>query len=154
ELVAAWRGKLPNWPVDYVNALLELGSLLIDLDRAREAEPLMVEALGIARTTGLTTSDAPMPFQVARAARSLGTLRPSLARYAEAEPLLIEAYRLRKEVGENPASGITDQEKKRMEQEDIDPIVRLYQRWGKTGEAEAWRLRRLDLAFPADPFAR
>jgi hypothetical protein len=154
ELVSAWRGKLPLWPVDCVNALLWLGSLLIELGRAKEAEPYMVEALGIARTTGSTASDPPIPHQIAKVASSLGALRTSLGRFADAEPLLIEAYELKKRARQGHASGLTNEERRRLEREDIDPLITLYDRWGKTDRAETWRLRGLDLAFPADPFAR
>jgi hypothetical protein len=113
----------------------------------------MVEALGIARTTGLTASDPPIPRQIAKVAGSLGILRTSLGRYAEAEPLLIEAHRLNKGVRQSSASRLTDEASRRLERQDINPIITLYQRWGKTEQAEAWRQRGFDLAFPADPFA-
>jgi tetratricopeptide (TPR) repeat protein len=152
--VAAGRKGLPLYPVDFVNGLHALGSLLIELGRAKEAEPYMVEALGIARTTGMTASDPPLPFQIAKVASSLGALRTSLGCFAEAEPLLIEAYELNERSRQGPASVLTNEERRRLERQDIDPLITLYDRWGKTGEAESWRLRGLDLAFPADPFAR
>jgi tetratricopeptide (TPR) repeat protein len=152
--VAFWRKKLPLWPVDCVNGLHAMGSLLIELGRAKDAEPYMVEALGIARTTGLTASDPPIPHQIAKVASSLGTLRTSLGRFADAEPLLIEAYELKKRSRQGPASGLTNEERRRLERQDIDPLITLYDRWSKTEQAESWRLRGLDLAFPADPFTR
>ena len=61
EGVTALRKKLPIWPVDCVNGLVELGSILTELDRAKEAEPFLVEALGIARTTGMTAQRSADP---------------------------------------------------------------------------------------------
>src|SRR5262249_8102908 len=130
---------------ELVSALTALGTLLSDLNRASEAEPLLTEALAISRT-----NTPPNVFRIAAAARALAEFLTGQGRYAHAEPLLIEAYRL----NQGARSRLTDEAFNRLERQDIDPIITLYQRWGQSEQAAVWRARRLDLDFPADPFAR
>ena len=126
KISSAWRKKLPAWPQDYVSASSSLGVVLTGLNRASEAEPFLVEALAICRTTGLTAGAPPLPSRIAASARLLGNCLTDQGRYVQAEPLLLEAYELNKKSRDRSTSRRTALAARRLERKDIDPIVTLY----------------------------
>ena len=75
----------------------------------------------------------------------LGECLLARGRFAEAEPLLLQS---------TPPL-LTALKTNRVKAADIArKVERLYASWGKPDEAEPWRLKALDLGFPADPFAK
>ena len=109
----------------YARASGMLGRILSTTGRAREAEPLLREALALLEPR--------VPRQSNPMATILGNLGDCLAaqaRYAEAEPLLNESYTILKAV-HLPQSPMLDEARQR--------LVSLYEAWGKPQEAARYR---------------
>jgi eukaryotic-like serine/threonine-protein kinase len=109
----------------YARATGILGRILSTTGRAREAEPLLREALAVLEPRVPTRSN-PM-------ATMLGNLGECLTiqnRYAEAEPLLKESYQIfaAMNVAQSP---LLDEARQR--------LVSLYQAWGKPQEATPYK---------------
>jgi tetratricopeptide (TPR) repeat protein len=169
EVLARRRKTLkPDSPL-LANDLTRLGRILLENSRWSEAEPLFREALVI-RTKA--TPDDWARYDVMSV---LGDSLLGQGRYAEAEPLLVAGY----EGIKAREARTTAQEKVRL-REAAERVIRLYESWGKTDQAAAWKtklgcptcrptsspgpeptgtridfqLLLMDLAMPADPFAR
>jgi tetratricopeptide (TPR) repeat protein/tRNA A-37 threonylcarbamoyl transferase component Bud32 len=111
-------------------SILMLGRAELKLGHLEEAERLLGEA------------NAVLPTDLG--ANLLGECLSALGRYAEAEPLLLQSTPpLVVALRSNPikAAAITRK------------LELMYTSWGKPDMAEPWRLKALDLSFPADPFA-
>ena len=109
----------------YARASGMLGRILSTTGRAREAEPLLREALAVLEPR--------VPRQSNPMATILGNLGDCLAaqaRYADAEPLLNESYTILKAV-HLPQSPMLDEARQR--------LVSLYEAWGKPQEAARYR---------------
>jgi serine/threonine-protein kinase len=112
----------------YARASGMLGRVLSTTGRAREAEPLLREALAVLEPR--------VPRQSNPMATMLGNLGDCLAaqtRYAEAEPLLNESYTILKAVHVHE-SPVLDEARQR--------LVSLYEAWGKPQEAARYRISR------------
>ena len=123
------REKLPENRTRIANSLVGLGQTLVLQSRAKEAEPLLREALEI-RLTMLGDAD----WRTAEAKSLLGLCLAALEQYEDAESLLSQSYATLKEVrGEDHT--ITKQT--------LDRLINLHESWGRTDEAEAYRKLRL-----------
>jgi tetratricopeptide (TPR) repeat protein len=125
-------------PLDLAGSLALLGRLLLETERHREAEPSLHEALAIRRKS-LAQGD----WQTAYTESLLGGCLIPQGRFTEAEPLLVAAALA---LARDPAAPLA------RSRESLDRIVALYESWGKPDLAAEWSLKRLDLAFPNDPF--
>ncbi|MCZ6837302.1 MAG: serine/threonine-protein kinase [Planctomycetota bacterium] len=122
-----WRRKaeLPN-PRDVGAALHSLGFNLLYLDRFEEAEATLTEALDVRRAA--YENDANWRFNDTQSV--LGAVLIELGRFAEAEPLLLGSAEALQADAEAPARHVD---------ESIARLMDLYERWGRTEEASAWR---------------
>ena len=66
-------------------------------------------------------------------------------RYTEAEPLLLGSIEVLQQTPGVPRERV---------QQALERIIALYDAWEQPEKAKPWRLRRLDLDFPTDPFVR
>jgi hypothetical protein len=149
ELITAWRKKPEEGVGELKSALALLNTwwTQFEASQASADEPLLLEALEISRT--FSPSDL---LRVAVADRALADFLAARGRYGEAEPLLLDAYRLTEEVRARPALRVATVTSQRLERQAIDPLITLYERWGKPVKAAQWRLKSLDAVFPDDPF--
>jgi tetratricopeptide (TPR) repeat protein len=127
----------------YAAELTGLGSNLLRQNKPADAEPLLRQSLAILqkKAGGWATLHT----------RSL--LGASLAgqkNYADAEPLLVQAYQGMKKTSEkdlwHPHHGRLTRGRLR---EALQPLVRLYDDWGKPAEASRWRKELQALEVPA-----
>jgi tetratricopeptide (TPR) repeat protein len=109
----------------YARASGMLGRILSTTGRAREAEPLLREALAVLEQRVPRKSN-PMATMLG----NLGECLAAQARYAEAEPLLNESYTILKAV-HVPQSPVLDEARQR--------LVSLYEAWGKPQDAARYR---------------
>jgi hypothetical protein len=108
-----------------------------------EAEPLLPECLAIRARA------APDDWSRFNTMSLLGEALLGQGRYAEAEPLVVPGY----EGMKAREAAISPQGRPRLF-EAAERVVRLYEAWGKPGQATAWKSK-LGLAdLPADVFAR
>ena len=122
--------------------MAQLGSSLSQQQKWSEAEPVLRECLAI--------REKAMPDNWLRfnTMSLLGNSLLGQGRYAEAELLIVPGYEgMKSRKAKIPAVG-----KPRLA-EAAERVVRLYEGWGKPGQADAWK-RKLGLAdLPADVFA-
>jgi hypothetical protein len=64
--------------------------------------------------------------------------------FADAEPLLLKSWPRFESNRKLPPA---------VRSRSLERLITLYDAWGKPEQAGAWRAKRLDLAFPAEPFA-
>ena len=111
---------------DSLATLNDLGSLYLKQEKYRQAEKLLRD--------GLTKQMASDTWLRYNCESLLGASLTGQKRYAEAEPLLLSSYegmmRLKTTIPPYEQSTLTDGR---------DRLVRLYERWGKTQKAAAWR---------------
>ncbi|MEP0847607.1 MAG: serine/threonine protein kinase [Phycisphaerae bacterium] len=131
---AAFRNALALQPADPKSApqkrgdvLLALGELLLDADRAAEAEPLLAECVELRRA-----SQPAGHWLIAEASSALGQAAAEQGAFERAEPLLLEANAVLQNHPESPA---------KRRREAVERLVRLYERWGRAEQAERWRAR-------------
>jgi tetratricopeptide (TPR) repeat protein len=123
-----------------VQAMEILAATLLDLGRPVEAEPLARDARTI-RASNPRAGRGGAPF----AQSVLGACLAARGREAEAEPLLIAGYEgLRANPGSSP----------HQVRQALERVITFYESRGRHTQTDAWRVRRLDANFPADPFAR
>ena len=84
----AVASPLPPGEQDHVGGMFVLGLVMTRNGKAPEAEPLLREALDLAKTNQLVGNASPDNLSAA-----LGECLLAQKRYAEAEPLLLSAYR-------------------------------------------------------------
>jgi non-specific serine/threonine protein kinase/serine/threonine-protein kinase len=137
ELLRIRRKAVAVNELALANTLSPLGWALTDTGRADEAEPLLREALGIRRNR------MPRHWASASTESILGACLSRQGRYGEAEPMLKESLGVLLEVPGVPPLRVAQA---------LGRIIALYDAWDKPDEAKAWRLKRLDFEFPADPF--
>ena len=138
ELLRVRRTQPKNLP-DLANTLSALGWALTDTGKAREAEPLLREALEIRRKV--------LPkghWATANTESLLGGCLTKLGRYDEAEPFILNSYPT---IASAP--GVPPARVRRA----LERNIALYEAWGKPEKASEWRVKLMDLDFPADPFA-
>jgi tetratricopeptide (TPR) repeat protein/predicted Ser/Thr protein kinase len=133
------RRVLPRDHPQIPTSMETLAAVLLERGRAREAESILGECLEMRRKAA-----RPRPGQTAYAESLLGGCLTDRGRYAEAEPLLISAYTTLAATKSAPPSRV---------RKALDRIVTLYEKWGQPERTSAWRARRMDQDFPADPFA-
>jgi hypothetical protein len=110
------------------------------MGRSAEAEPMLRESLAAYRKS------APAgPWDVGIAEIALGSCLAALGRPIEAEPLL--------STGARATHGAPAPAAVLARREAVDRLAALYRSLGRTDEAAAWRLQRLDADFPAEPLA-
>jgi hypothetical protein len=74
-------------------------------------------------------------------------------RYAEAEPLAWHAYRLARDARRNRARfRFSESQIMNVERRLLNEIITIYEVRGQREQAAEWRLKRMDLEFPADSF--
>jgi tetratricopeptide (TPR) repeat protein len=144
EWLAAARAKFGPESDAYAEALQDQGGDLLRRGRYADSEPTLRECLAIRRRT------KPEAWTTYYAQSLLGGALTGQARYAEAEPVLEQAYAgLKARVGQIPPLLA-----RHRVAEAGKGVVALYEAWGKTEKAAAWKAR-LGLAdLPADVFAR
>ena len=130
-------------PSARINLRQELAEVLRRQEKWAEAVPLWRECLRGRETAG----DNSWSLDVVRS--RLGVCLATLGRFDEAEPLIVRAYEgldaRRPAVPPGSRSRIADA---------AEAGVFLYEALGNPREAERWRKRLRDDAFPADPFRR
>ena len=138
ELLQVDRTQPKDLP-NLANTLSALGWALTDNGKAREAEPLLHEALEIRRKS------LPKGHRLTANTESrLGGCLTRLGRYDEAEPFLLNSYPTIASAPGVPPAWV------RLA---LERTIALYEAWGKPEEESAWRVKLMDLDFPADPFA-
>jgi hypothetical protein len=106
-------------------ALQVAGLSLVDLGRAREAEPLLRESLGL-RRKALPANH----WLVASSESILGACLTAERRYPEAEALLLRAHAgLESSRGHDHARTVETRQR----------LVALYEAWGRPARAAGWR---------------
>ncbi len=125
EALALRRAALPEGHPQIASSATWLGKLYVDRGEPRRGEPLLLEALEIRRTS-LAAGD----WRTAEAESLLGDCLAALGRFDQAEPLLVDSYPVLL-----ARRGATD----RRALQAVERGVSLYQRWGKTEEAERFR---------------
>jgi tetratricopeptide (TPR) repeat protein len=104
---------------------LVLGLALLDLGRAREAEPILRESLALRRKS--------LPdghWQISSSESALGACLTAEGRHAEAEALLLRAETAL-ESSRGPQHERTVEARRR--------LVALYEAWGRPDRAARWR---------------
>ena len=132
----SWALSIPR----VAQTLSALGRNLLEQRKWAEAEPLLRESLAI--------WDARRPDDWNRfdSQSLLGDSLLGQTKYAEAEPLLLAGYEgMRAREAKLPAS------KKIYLAEAGERNVRLYEAWGKTEEASAWRAKLISPPTQAKP---
>jgi hypothetical protein len=104
---------------------MALGAVWIDQGRAREAEPLLREAL-----TLRLLKPGPTDRRTARAQRLLGLCLVALGRRAETEGLL-QSY--------GTLAAATNWYHRSLREHNLQDLVALYEGWGKPAEAQRYR---------------
>jgi tetratricopeptide (TPR) repeat protein len=132
-------GNAPG-PRDVTALVLMRGRLLIALGRPGEAEPMLREVLASLRKSVPAGSS-----DVGIAEIALGACLAALGRPAEAEPMLLARARAARGAP-SPAAILARREA-------LDRLESLYRALGRTDQAAAGRIERLDSEFPAEPFA-
>jgi hypothetical protein len=124
-------------------ALASLGFNLANQARWTAAEPVLRESLAI---RAKAIPDDWLRFYTMS---QLGEALLGQERYVEAEPLVVPGYE-----GMKAREGRIPVPSRHRLAEAAVRVVRLYEAWGKTGQAAAWKAK-LGLAdLPADVFAR
>ena len=130
-----------NYRVDELCGCLMLhGGLLTRMNRGAQALPLLREALSSARA-----ALPPGNSLIGSIETTLGSLLVANGKFPEAEPLLLSGARA---VLNNRAASLNDRRAV------IERVLELYKKSGQAQKAEPWRLKRLDVQFPSNPFAR
>lgn len=112
-----------------------LAEVWLEHDRFDEAEDALREVLEARRA-----ASRPAPYTTSL----LGGCLVGQSRFEEAEPLLVRTWPVL-----SRSRSLTPGARERA----LDRIIGLYEAWDRPAEAAEWRSRRLDLRFPADPFA-
>jgi eukaryotic-like serine/threonine-protein kinase len=115
---------------------LTRGRLLTKLGRAREADPLIRGVLAVRRK-----ALAAGHWRIGYAESILGACLEAQGRPAEAELLFLSGARAMESA--SPAR----------RREPLDQLVKFYESQNKPDLAATWRLKRLDVDFPVEPFA-
>jgi tetratricopeptide (TPR) repeat protein len=126
-----------------VVAMAALGLNLLKQEKWSEAEPVLRACLAV---RDKTQPDAWTTFNTRS---TLGGALLGQGRYAEAEPLVVPGYEGMKE----REAKILAIGKPRLAEAAVR-VVRLYEAWGKTDQATAWKARLGMSDLPADVFAR
>jgi hypothetical protein len=138
ERVRAALARQPGGAEDPQTAsvLVSLGLVRLRRMKAVEAEPLLREALRIYE------KQEPEAWYRFDAQSRLGECLTAQAKYADAEPPVLAGYEgLRRRAKEIPANS-------NYLAEAGERVVRLYEAWGKPGEAAAWRAKLAGAAKP------
>jgi serine/threonine protein kinase/tetratricopeptide (TPR) repeat protein len=151
DLLAWSEGLAPRDEAMHAGILAGLGQELNRLEQFEEAERVL--RLGLEIRENLI----PDSWLTPNARSMLGEALVGLGRFQEAEPLLILGRRGL--VGRRGT--ILPARRAEVLRDAVDRLVKLYERWGIPGQAEAWRQIRPDRpgtpaerALPADVFAR
>lgn len=125
EAVALARDTLGADHPAVATYTINLGRILLAAGDAAAAEPLLRDGLS-ARQRLFPPTD----WRVASPTSLLGAALTGLGRYSEAEPLLLAAHRMLKDI---PGPQARDARATRHQ------LVRLYEAWGKPGQAATFR---------------
>jgi serine/threonine protein kinase len=132
----------PDSPL-LAGALAMLGSNLLNRSKCSEAEPALRECLAICAKA---LPDDWLRFNIMS---QLGGALLGQGRFAEAEPLVVRGY----EEIKARAARIPSQTKIPRLSEAAERVVRLYEAWGKSDQAKAWKAKLGMPDLPADVFA-
>ena len=124
--ILALRGRvLPDAHPMVAGAMQILGVSLVELGRAGEAEPVLRESLELRRRS-LPSGH----WLIVSAESTLGSCLTAERRFREAEPLLLHGFEgLKTARGEEHALTVEARQR----------LVALYEAWGRSDRAEAWR---------------
>jgi hypothetical protein len=129
------RPCTPPGSIYISGSLMALGAVWIDQGRAREAEPLLREAVA-QRLQKLGSTDR----RTARAQRLLGLCLVALGRASEAEPLLLRSY--------TTLATATNWYHRTLREHNLQDLVALYEGLGKQAEAQRYRAQLTGIAEP------
>jgi serine/threonine protein kinase/tetratricopeptide (TPR) repeat protein len=143
DVLASRRTALDPESPTLARSLAALARNLLTQSRSSEAEPLVREALAIrAKAT-------PDDWTRYEAMSLLGWVLLCRGRFGEAEPLIVPGY----EGMKAREARIWVPDRRRLS-EGAERVIRLYEAWGRPGQATEWK-RKLGLAdLPAEVFAR
>ncbi len=136
------RMEKPESPL-LASALSNVGRNLLLQSRDSEAEPLLRESLTIREKV------IPDDWRRFSVMSQLGAALAGQARYTEAEPLILGGYEGLKARKASMGSML-----RRFFDEAADRVVRLYEAWGRTEEAQSWAQKLGKAELPKDVFAR
>jgi tetratricopeptide (TPR) repeat protein len=117
-------------------AMQIVGLLRVEQGRAEEAEPILRQCVGLLEQLDLPAQHKWREYQVSS---TLGYCLLTLGRFDEAEPLLLGGY---EGLRANQGDGFLETRLT------VGRIVALYEAWGKPGQADAWRAKKLSAAWP------
>jgi serine/threonine protein kinase len=113
---------------DTLDNMISLAEVRLNEKRYADAEPLLHEALSSYEAT------SPGSWQLYRSQSLLGTTLVAQGRFAEAEPLLVDGFH-----GMLQQEAMIPFESRSEIHRTGQQILQLYERWGKSEKAEAWR---------------
>jgi hypothetical protein len=123
--------------------MAQLGHVLLQQEKWSEAEPVLRACLAVREKA------QPGVWSTFNTRAQLGGALLGQGRYAEAEPLVVAGY----EGMQARAATIPPAGRSRLTEAAVR-VVRLYEAWGETEQAKAWK-EKLGLAdLPADVFAK
>jgi tetratricopeptide (TPR) repeat protein len=136
RLIEVSRRVFGTTSVRTISAIELLGEVFLEQGKLDDAEVTLREVITDLHKAGGS----------AKLAESLlGGCLSSQGRYEEAEPLLLKSWPSIERARNMPPT---------VRGRALNRVITLYELWGKPEPAVAWRLKRFDLAFPAEPFAR
>ena len=143
DVLVARRKKLGAQHPDVGQTLTALGQSLLEQRKWAEAEPLLREGLAIWDTR------RPDDWNRFHTQSLLGSSLLGQKKYVEAEPLLLSGYEgMKAREAKLPAS------KKIYLTEAGERNLRLYEAWGRTEQAAAWRAKLNSPPTPVKPNSR
>ena len=127
EALTRCRRALPHEHPTTASSLVQLGEMLNETMRFREARPYWEEGLEIQRTLL-----PPEHSSIAEAECDLGESLRGLLQYEAAEPLLVRG-----------CSGVlaSSEASRRGKRMAVERVVALYDAWGKPEQAAEWRAK-------------
>jgi tetratricopeptide (TPR) repeat protein len=143
KVLARCRKLMPADSPLLAGHLAEFGRYLLDQTRCLEAEPLLRLALAIREKAN------PDDWIRYDAMSLLGGTLMAQGRYAQADPLVVAGYEGMK-VREDR---ILNRDRFRLRAA-AERVIRLYEAWGQTDKAAAWKTRLGMPDLPADVFVR
>ena len=135
EVAESWKKRAGADSVAFARQLAFLGLVLLQQQKASDAEPVLRACLAIREKR------APGAWTTFAARSQLGGSLLGQKKYAEAEPLLFAGYEgMKARANSIPRQGQVSLT------EAVERLVQLYDAWGKKDQADKWRQQRPEAA--------